>query len=74
MPICRWHDCPGGGKNKKQTKQQHTNNQTGKKTILELMTWEITPFHMNEVTDKSQLLSYPGKDNWDLILKVKYCL
>ena len=67
--LSRW-----GKKKQNKTKQQHTNNQTGKKTILELMTWEITPFHMNEVTDKSQLLSYPGKDNWDLILKVKYCL
>lgn len=61
MFICRWYDCLGEKKIKGKKKRSGTNN-LGDHSII------------YEVTNKSQLLSYPGMDNWDLILKVKYCL
>ena len=61
MFICRWYDCLGEKKIKRKKKHSGTNN-LGDHSII------------YEVTNKSQLLSYPGMYNWDLILKVKYCL
>ena len=67
MLIWRWYDCLG-------KKKTHTNNQKKKKKQYS-GTNDLGDHSISyEVTNKSQLLSYPGMDNWDLILKVKYCL
>ena len=66
MLIWRWYDCLG-------EKKENTNNQKEKKNHSG--TNDLGDHSISyEVTNKSQLLSYPGMDNWDLILKVKYCL